>query len=685
MLKQLDNWFDDRTGYRQLLHEVLYERIPGGARWRYIWGSALASTFAVQLITGVFLWAAYSPSAQTAWESVFYIQFQMPGGWLLRGIHHYAAQAMVVLLALHLFQVVWDGAYKAPREINFWLGLILMKLTLGLALTGYLLPWDQKGYWATQVATKIAGVVPWVGPALQEVIVGGNEYGHYTLTRFFALHAGILPGLLIGFLVLHLAMFRKHGITAVEKGGRPDRYFWPDQVLRDAVAALAVLLLVCGLAWYMPAELGAPADGADAYDAARPEWYFLFLFQFLKFFHGETGEVIGAVVIPGLVMLGLFLMPLVARIRGGHFVNLAMLLALLVGAGVLTGLAIHEDRQAMWVDGEKFADIEAALSAIEADIESNPNSPYRGKSREEQLAAYDGSPPLADDWRQRLPAFAAYEKSREYLKAVEEAEQAGRRAQDLAAGGIPPTGALTLVRSDPLLQGPRLFARHCSACHNYVDPDAEDPDTSLANPSPTAPNLFGFGSRDWVAALLDPERITSPHIFGYRDSNLVDGDMVSYVTSELADVDEDQQQARDEQIAKVVKALSADAQLSYQAEADRHDAEEIEAGRRMIAEQTDLITCTDCHKYGEQGDVGYAPDLTDYASRRWLIDMISDPAHERFYPDKNAMPSFHPQEGTPRLSIEQIELIADWLRRDWYRPPKAATIAEEAAHRSKED
>lgn len=124
----------------------------------------------------------------------------MDGGWLLRGIHHYTAQMMVVLLALHLMQVVIDGAYRPPREINFWLGLILMKIVLGLALTGYLLPWDQKGFWATQVATKIAGIVPLVGPWMQQAIVGGKEYGHHTLTRFFALHAGVLPGLLIAFL-----------------------------------------------------------------------------------------------------------------------------------------------------------------------------------------------------------------------------------------------------------------------------------------------------------------------------------------------------------------------------------------------------------------------------------------------------------------------------------------------------
>src|SRR3954471_19277447 len=201
-MNALLNWLDDRTGVREFMNEALYERMPGGARWRYVWGSTLVFAFSVQVITGLFLWMAYSPSSQTAWESVYYIQHDMQFGWLLRGIHHFTAQCMVVLLALHLMQVIIDGAYKAPREVNFWLGLILAQIVLGLSLTGYLLPWDQKGYWATRVATNLMSLVPGVGKSLQQLVVGGPDYGHHTLTRFFALHAGVLPGLLAVFLVM---------------------------------------------------------------------------------------------------------------------------------------------------------------------------------------------------------------------------------------------------------------------------------------------------------------------------------------------------------------------------------------------------------------------------------------------------------------------------------------------------
>src|SRR3954453_13596034 len=194
---------------------------------------------------------------------------------------------MIVLLAIHFLQVVIDGAYRAPREINFWLGLILMQLVLGLALTGYLLPWDQKGYWATRVATKMMGLLPLIGTSLQHMIVGGSEYGHHTLTRFFALHAGVLPTLLAIFLALHVLMFRRHGLTVREPKRAPDSYFWPEQVLRDAVACLGVAIVVLVLVlWSYPrldtgvpaasqlgAELGAPANPSESYGAARPEIY----------------------------------------------------------------------------------------------------------------------------------------------------------------------------------------------------------------------------------------------------------------------------------------------------------------------------------------------------------------------------------------------------------------------------
>src|SRR5258708_17286225 len=132
----------------------------------------------------------------------------MTGGWLLVGLHHYTAQLMIILLARHLMQVVIDGAYQAPREVNFWFGVILLQLVLALSLTGYLLPWDQKGFWATKVATNLVTIVPAIGPQLQKVIIGGSEYGHHTLTRFFALQPGVFPGAIVPLLCCPIYLFR---------------------------------------------------------------------------------------------------------------------------------------------------------------------------------------------------------------------------------------------------------------------------------------------------------------------------------------------------------------------------------------------------------------------------------------------------------------------------------------------
>src|SRR5271170_2864494 len=186
-------WLEHRTGIRKLIGAALLEGVPGGAKWRYVWGSCLAFVFAIQMITGILLMLRYSPGDSTAWGSVFFIQYEMDFGWFIRGLHHFGSQTMVVLLAVHMLQVVVAGAQLPPREFNWWVGLGLMGIVLGLSLTGYLLPWDQKGFYATQVATNIASNIPVIGEYLQRVVVGGPVYGNHTLTQFFTLHVGILP------------------------------------------------------------------------------------------------------------------------------------------------------------------------------------------------------------------------------------------------------------------------------------------------------------------------------------------------------------------------------------------------------------------------------------------------------------------------------------------------------------
>ncbi len=591
-MSDLLDWVDSRTGYRALVRSALYERIPGGARWRYIWGSTLAFALFVQFVTGLALWAAYSANAQGAWESVYYIQNQMLGGWVLRGIHHYTAHVTTVLLALHLMQVIVDGAYRAPREVNFWFGLALLLLVLGMSLTGYLLPWDQKGYWATKVATGIAAMTPLAGPAIQQVLVGGAEYGHHTLTRFFALHAGVIPGLIVLLLVGHIYLFRRHGVTP-KNPERPDGWFWPEQVLRDSVASLAVMATVLFLVfWTGGAELGAPADPTEPYSAARPEWYFMFLFQWLKYFPAAW-EVVGAHLIPGAVLAVVALMPFIARWRLGHRFNVGFTLALVMGIAALTSIAYAED-----ATDEGFA------------------------------------------------------------VAQERADRDAERVRTLAASpdGIPVGGALALLRSDALTQGPRLFAANCSQCHRV---DGHDGLGGIPEDPPAAADLAGFGSREWLSGLFDADRVGSDEYFGATAH--ARGRMVRFVQRGVPRFDDEQRQ----QLQKVLWAVSSQARLPRQAIADSVDAAAIAEGFELM--QSEPIDCTRCHVFRgftTEDPEDVAPDLTGWGSTEWIMGMIHDPADPSYYGDDNdEMPSFGVDE---ILTEEQRQLIAEWLRQEWY-------------------
>lgn len=652
-LRKLADWFDDRTGARQLMHDSLYEDVPGGSRWIYISGSMLVFAFVTQAITGLFLWMFYSAGSQNAWESVYWIQNRMQGGWFLRGVHHYMAQAMVVLLPLHLLQVVICKAYVKPREINFWLGLVLMQITLALGLTGYLLPWDQKGYWATKVATELMSLPPG-GNYIQKLVVGGSEYGHYTLTRFFAMHAGVLPALLIGVLVLHVAMFRKHGITAVGADRRPAEYFWPGQVFKDAAGCLVLMGIVVAIViHHHGADLGPPAEPTEAYGAARPEWYYLFLFQLLKKFHNEF---VGAIVVPGAVMAFLFALPLVAKIKYGHVVNVCVILILVGTAGYLTYEAIDHDN-------------------------------YRDKR--DLLTA-----PSATDL-ERIDASQKFHLSKDL------ANQEYQRVEQLIDFyGIPKQGAtLGLVRDDPEIQGPRLFLRNCASCHSY-QPDEQNP---VALPGPNAehlehgdmgaPNLYGFASRAWLTGLLNPERIIDDDYFGATlhaqqiDGGFKSGGMVEYVCDTLTDLSQ-QQQA---QLKDLIATLSAEANLPQQAEQDATSRAngQLKKGREALVNE---FSCIDCHKFHDEGDLGSAPDLTGYGSANWLREFISDPNHERFYaatdpadPATNdRMPAFarFTDAAKNQLTDHEIEMLVLWLRSDkqdlkqWEQRRSAATAYE---------
>lgn len=593
-------WFEGRTGLVGCARRWLLDPLPGGVGWRHGWVAALVFAFFVQVVTGFFLLTGYSASTQTAWESVYHLQFETPGGWLLRGLHVVAAQAFVILLALHLMQVVVRAAYVAPRELNLLLLLVLLPLAMAQSVTGWLLPFDQKGYWAARVPLNILGIVPVLGPTLQQLLIGGAEVGHHTLTRFLALHATLLPlGIGVGLLLLWRSARRCE--TPAEDSGRGKvPGWWPEQALRDAVACLAVLVTVLFFVLrprlsggHEPfPELLAPADPTDEFAAARPEWFMLFLFQFLKYFRAGT-EVWGAVVIPSLVMAVVAAMPWIGRWGLGRWFNRGFVVALAVGVVTLGVIA----------------------------------------------------------WR-------ADQRNAEYQLARRQAVEDGRRARELAAiGGIPETGALAMVRADPLASGPKLFARHCASCHRYDGHDGRGVEPAEA---PSAADLHGFASRAWFTGLLDPERVASAHYFG--GTRFQEGRMVRFVQRDVAGFNEEQRA----QLTKVIAAVSAEAGLPAQREIEAQEEAQIAEGRALI--RTRGMRCTGCHQFRTPDEDAIAPDLTGYGSREWLIAFISNPAHPRFYGRRNdRMPVFG-EEGA--LTAEEIGLLADWLRGDWPQTPR---------------
>ena len=345
---RLRNWLDARTGYRTALHHLLDEELPAGVGWWFVTGSVVMFLIGLQLVTGVVLAMYYVPAPEFAYDSVRFIMERLVFGRVLRGLHVFGASFIVVAAAVHMLRVVALASYKKPREVTWLTGVVLLLVIMGFALTGYLLPWDQKAYWATTVTINIARGVPVAGDVIARLLRGGSELGSLTLLRWYAAHVFLLPATLIGFTVAHVFLMRRHRISGpiAPVAGQPQP-FYPNHVLKDTIAIAVVFSGLLTLAVLRPHALGAPADPSDAGFVPRPEWYFLPLFQLLKYFPGRL-EAIAAMVIPGLVVGALFLLPFLDRrperrpskrpVVGAAFAALA------IGMASLAYLAVKDAR-----------------------------------------------------------------------------------------------------------------------------------------------------------------------------------------------------------------------------------------------------------------------------------------------------------------------------------------------------
>lgn len=368
-LRSIVDWLDLRLGFRETLLPVLRHPIPRGAAgpmgWWYVFGSASLTLLMLQIVTGIGLSLVYVPAADQAYESLLYLDYEQPLGWLIRAVHYYAGSGMVVLVLAHMTQVFLHGAYKYPRELTWLVGVVLLLCTLGMFFTGQVLRWDPDAYWGLAVAGSMAGRVPVAGPRIVTLLLGGPIIGAASLSRFFALHVFVIPATLLAALAVHLWLVLRCGISAPPLAGEvvdPKTYettyheelkksgvpFLGDAMLKDIFfSALAVIVVVALAAVLGPKGPSGPPDPILGGANPRPEWPFLWLFALLSLSPPAT-ETFIILVFPVLLVVALLLVPLISN-RGERAPSRrpVAVLAVVVIYAVLTALT-YEGATAPW-------------------------------------------------------------------------------------------------------------------------------------------------------------------------------------------------------------------------------------------------------------------------------------------------------------------------------------------------
>ena len=318
-------WLDERIGLAEIAKLAKKKDVPLHRHtfWYYFGGMTLF-LFTIQVITGILLLLYYRPSAGEAFESVQFIMTEVEFGWLVRSIHSWSANLMILAMFIHMFSALLTRAYREPRELTWLSGGGLLGLSLAFGFTGYLLPWNELAFFATRVGTEIPGIVPVIGSFVRRLLRGGDDVTGATLTRFYGIHVAVLPALVTAILGVHLFLVQKHGMSRPAGDEQPGEQrampFFPNFFLRDLIGWLCALGLLAALAAYYPAELGRKADPFQpAPIGIKPEWYFMAMFQTLKVLPshvlGIEGELLGVLGF-GVVGLVLVFMPFLDRSRG---------------------------------------------------------------------------------------------------------------------------------------------------------------------------------------------------------------------------------------------------------------------------------------------------------------------------------------------------------------------------------
>ena len=289
-MKTILVWLKERFDIDSVIEFANNKRVPVfyGSVWYFLGGISLF-LFIIQVITGILLILYYQPGESTSFESVKFIVSKVEFGWLIREIHAWSANLFIFFVFSHMFTVFFSKAYRKPREMTWFTGMILLFLSLIFGFSGYLLPWNELAYFATKVGTDIAGVVPWIGDFMLNLLRSGDEVSGATLTRFYGIHVAVLPLIFTIFLAGHLALIQIQGMSVppelekIPEAKRKSIPFFPDFVIHDFIIWMIVLNIIALLAVFFPWELGIKADSlASAPAGIRPEWYFIFMFETLK-------------------------------------------------------------------------------------------------------------------------------------------------------------------------------------------------------------------------------------------------------------------------------------------------------------------------------------------------------------------------------------------------------------------
>ncbi len=312
-MSRIADWFQERLPVSGVqLAELTNEPVPNHLRrWWWCLGGTPAYLFVVQIVTGILLAFYYQPAPETAYQSVQRITEEINFGWYLRSVHKWAATLMIAAVILHQMRVYFTAAYRKPREINWMVGMCLLLTTLVIGFTGYSLVFEQLSYWGATVAANICDTVPYVGVYAKQLLLAGETYNENTVSRFYILHAAVLPTTLIMLLVIHIGILRLQGVTELHFEDEPEegpQYFdfFPDHLYTEVIAGLVLMILLSVLATLFPATMGPQADPLTTPEIIKPEWFFYATFRWLKLFSATV-----AVISMGFIVFIMFVWPFI--------------------------------------------------------------------------------------------------------------------------------------------------------------------------------------------------------------------------------------------------------------------------------------------------------------------------------------------------------------------------------------